>query len=113
MQMIKKDQCSQHQNSPSCVVTELPLEMDAVNFAVAHIRGRYPEANQACNRISKEMVYIQSGQGHITIDGQAYALNAGDVILIEPNEPFFWEGDMTLFITCQPAWTKEQHTYIE
>lgn len=111
--MLKKEQCAQHQNAPSCTVTELPLELFSMNFAIAHIHGRYPEVKQAFNRISKEIVYIQAGQGHITINGHTHTLEAGDMVLIEPNELFFWEGDMTLFITCQPAWTKEQHAYIE
>ena len=72
----------------------------------------YPEIKQAINTTCKEIVYIQSGIGHVTVNPVEYALNPGDVVLIEPGEPFFWKGNMTLHIACTPAFTIEQHVIV-
>jgi hypothetical protein len=37
----------------------------------------------------------------------------GDLVLIEPGEKYFWEGNMDLFIPCSPAWYPEQHKLID
>jgi quercetin dioxygenase-like cupin family protein len=47
------------------------------------------------------------------IEGKEINLKAGDLILIEPGEKFFWDGSMTLFIPCVPAWHPEQYRKVE
>lgn len=32
----------------------------------------------------------------------------GDVILIEKEELYFWEGNCRIIMVCNPAWNKEQ-----
>lgn len=47
-------------------------------------------------------------------DGKEYSISAGDVVLIEPGEKFYWEGkDLNLFISCTPAFTIEQHQIVD
>jgi len=33
--------------------------------------------------------------------------------LIEPGEKYYWEGKMTMFMPCVPAWYAEQHKEVE
>lgn len=101
-----------HKNSENCVVSEFPIPDKAINFAIAKITARYPESGRATNKICREIAYIQEGQGKIVIDDVEYTLNTGDVILISPNEKFYWDGNMTLHIACTPAFTPEQHIHI-
>ncbi len=101
-----------HKNSRDCVVSEFPIKDQEINFAIAKITARYPESGLASNTICKEIVYIQEGTGKIVVDDIEYTLNIGDVILISPNEKFYWDGNMTLHISCTPAFTPEQHIHI-
>ena len=63
--------------------------------------------------IRYQIVFVHEGSGKIVVDGKEYLLNAGDVILIDKNEKFYWDGKMTLHISCTPAFTPEQHVHIE
>ncbi len=112
MKITYAHQSIERKNSNICVVTEYPHIDNDLNFAVVKISGRYPEVKQAMNTTCKEIVYIQSGTGRVTVDHIEYALNPGDVVLIEAGEPFFWEGKMTLQIACTPAFNMEQHVLV-
>lgn len=113
MKLCRKNQSVQFSNSQACIVTEFPLEDSEINFAIATIRGRYPETGRITNEKCKELVYIQQGQGEITIENELISLQAGDTLLIDRGERFFWQGEMTLLVACTPTWFKEQHIHIE
>lgn len=113
MKICKKSQAMTHKNSESCVVTACTIKNDLLNIAVADIKGRYPEAGYAVNHQVHEMVYIQSGSGAITLSDQVIEFSAGDVILIEPGDYYFWQGEFTGVIACNPAFTAEQHEVVD
>jgi quercetin dioxygenase-like cupin family protein len=112
MKLCRKEETIERNNSDNCVVTECPLDDDALNFAIAKINGRYPESGFAINHKSKEIVYVQQGRGTVCVDGQTVELNAGDVVMIEAGEKFFWDGEFTFHIACSPAFTVEQHKHV-
>jgi len=112
MKKCRANQTVDHKNSDHCVVTEFPILDKDINFATSKITARYPDYGFACNKICKEIVYIQEGSGKIVVDGKEYGLNTGDTILISAGEKFFWDGNMTLHIACTPAFTPDQHIYI-
>lgn len=109
MKIISRAQAVLRKNSEICLVTEYEMGDPDIDFAAAEITGRYPDKGRVTNTQSKEIVYIQEGTGTIEVDGKSYPLKAGDVLLIEAGEKFYWEGNMTLFISCHPAFTVEQH----
>lgn len=39
--------------------------------------------------------------------------NQGDVILIDKNEYYAFEGNFEAAVPCTPAWYSEQHKYID
>jgi len=78
-----------------------------INGAVIKLSGRYPDKGRAVNEICKEMGYIISGSGKLTIEDEEYELSAGDLVLINPGEKFYWQGEMEMFMPCAPAWTPE------
>ena len=113
MKFCKAKHSIQRKNSNHCLITECPMDTDTLNMALAEINGRYPETGYAVNRKVSEMVYIQSGNGTITVNHKTTNFKEGDVVLIEPNELFFWDGDFSAVIACSPAFTIEQHELIE
>lgn len=112
MQISYKHQAVEKRNSDVCAVIEHAIEDSHLDMAIVTITGRYPEANFAANLKSKEIVYVSEGTGKVVINDQQHLLNAGDVVLIEPGEKFYWEGNMKLVASCSPAWSKEQHVLI-
>jgi mannose-6-phosphate isomerase-like protein (cupin superfamily) len=113
MQISKKHQSSERKNSDVCVVTTYSISDETIDFAIAKISGRYPETKRVTNYDCKEIIYVHEGSGKVVVEGQEHALSAGDTVLIEAGEKYYWEGDMHLFISCRPAWTIEQHQTVE
>jgi mannose-6-phosphate isomerase-like protein (cupin superfamily) len=112
MQSIKADQAVRYENSKACVAFEyeFPDERD-IDGAVVEINGRYPEG-LATNEVCKELIHVLEGSGTLTCDGRVIMLTQGDAALIQPNEKYFFEGTLKLFIASSPAWYKAQHKLI-
>ena len=109
MKLMSKDQTTLSKNSENCLVTEYEIGDPDIDFAKVETSGRYPATGRVKNMLSKEIVYIVEGTGAVHVEGAKHPLKAGDVVLIEAGENFFWDGHMTLFISCHPAFTPEQH----
>lgn len=112
MKKCNSNQVIERKNSDNCIVSEFPIEDHDINFAIVKVSSRYPDSGLATNTISKEIVYVQEGAGIVVVNAVEHALKAGDVVLIAPNEKFYWDGNMTLHISCTPAFTPEQHIHI-
>ena len=112
MKIAHRNETIEHKNSDVCIVAEYPKWDKEMDFAIAHIHGRYPEKQRAVNVVCKEMVYIHEGQGSVEVNGEKHLLKSGDLVLIEAGEKFIWEGEMTLFISCRPAFHIEQHQLV-
>lgn len=95
------------------MITEHPLGDEMINVAIAKVTGRYPTTGNALNQRCKEMAYIHEGNGKVVVNDKEYLVNTGDLVLIEPGEKFHWEGDMSIFISCTPAWTQDQNVMVE
>lgn len=113
MKIIYKNQTKEFKNSSTCTAIEYPLNDPTINGAVIIINGRYPEKGKAYNEVSKEMVYVIKGSGKVVVENKEIILNEGDLVLIEPNEKFYWNGNMTLFMPCTPAWNPSQYKEVE
>jgi mannose-6-phosphate isomerase-like protein (cupin superfamily) len=109
MKFISKSQAQIHKNSDSCIATEYPIGDPDIDFATVEITGRYPDEGRVMNRTSKEIFLILKGTGKIVIEGREVKLNQDDVILVEPGDKYFWEGTMSIAVSCTPPWSKEQH----
>lgn len=113
MKKSLKHQSIERKNSDVCVVTDYPIGDEAIDFAIVKMTSRYPSARQAVNQKCKEIVYVHEGSGKVVVNDQEHALKEGDVILIEAGEKFYWDGNLTLFISCHPSFTPEQHHVID
>jgi quercetin dioxygenase-like cupin family protein len=61
----------------------------------------------------KELAYVIGGFGKVVIEGQETEIEEGDLVLIEPEEKYFWDGDLVMFVSSTPAWYPEQHKKVE
>jgi mannose-6-phosphate isomerase-like protein (cupin superfamily) len=112
MKITHKDERKEFKNGNYCTAFEYPVYDKAINGALIKLTGRYPEKGCAMNEISKELAYVIKGSGKVVIQGNEFAIGEGDVIFIEPNEKFYWEGTMELFMPCAPAWSPDQYKVI-
>lgn len=113
MKLIRKNQTVVHQNSEACKAIEYPMGDTDLNGAVVELTGRYPESGKVVNTKCKEMAYIIKGSGKLILEKEEVIVNQGDLLLIEPNEKYCWEGNMTMFVPCSPAWYPEQHKKVK
>ncbi|MBU3965254.1 DUF861 domain-containing protein [Patescibacteria group bacterium] len=113
MKFLSKNQTKIFKNSDTCTAIEYPLDDKDINGAVIELNGRYPEKGRVVNLKCKELAYIINGSGKAVIEGKKIKFSEGDLILIEPGEKFFWEGNAIMFISCAPAWYSEQYKEAE
>lgn len=112
MKLIKQSEAPVKHNNTACTVTEYPCNDKNIDIAYVKLTGRYPETGWALNEQCKEVCYIKAGTGTITIANTTISLTAGDVIIVDMNEKYFWDGTMEMVIASTPAWYAEQHRII-
>lgn len=112
MKIAYKQNATQHQKH-ACVITDHAINDTQIDTVIAEITGRYPATGCVTNQKCKEIAYVQGGSGKLVVEGKEWNLNPGDQVLIEPNEKYFWDGHLTLFIACSPAWYPEQHVLVD
>ncbi|MDD5098455.1 MAG: cupin domain-containing protein [Candidatus Pacebacteria bacterium] len=113
MKIIHKNQTEQFKNSENCIATEYPMSDKDINGAVVELTGRYPEKGRVVNLKCKELVYVIKGYGMVIIEDKELKLEEGDLVLIEPGERYFFDGNLTIFIACNPAWHNNQYKEAE
>lgn len=112
MRYLHSSGVREKRNNDQCIVFEYPLAHEKIDIARVEIRGRYPNEGFATNRESTELAYVLEGSGIVIIGNEEIILGAGDVVLIEPSEKFFWQGNMKLLLSCSPAWHPEQYEFL-
>lgn len=112
MIIVQSSKTSKVQATTTATIQEFSMDEIAISGAVAWINGRYPVKGYAVNEKSKELVYIISGKGKIITKDKEEKFNQGDVIFIENQELFAWEGDFTMFMTTAPKFDPKQHKIV-
>lgn len=69
------------------------------DFVIGVLDGVHPKL---VNKISDRAYYILKGFGEITVEGNAYKVKKGDLILIKANEIHGLNGDMEYIIVTSP-----------
>jgi mannose-6-phosphate isomerase-like protein (cupin superfamily) len=109
MECVKCENAVVHANSPNCTVYEYPMKNGEMDIGVAEINDRYPGQGYAMNSECSEMGYVLKGVGKLVTETGSTSLAVGDVVYIPRGEKFYWEGDMTVVLSCSPAWHPQQH----
>ncbi|MFA6131646.1 MAG: cupin domain-containing protein [Patescibacteria group bacterium] len=113
MKVVYKDQAEKFNNGKFCAALEYSMEDKDLNGAIIELTGRYPEKGRVVNLKCKELAYVIKGSGKVAVDDKETNLKEGDLILIQPGEKYFWDGNLTLFVPCAPAWNPEQYKEVE
>lgn len=109
MKRISLKQTQQFRNSDLCIATEYPFNDKDIDISTATIDGKYPDEGYCVNTEVKEMIYVISGGGEIHKKNEIITFKAGDAILIDKNEKYFWNAHCKVVMACSPAWTPKQH----
>ena len=113
MKVVKRARTKKFKNSEVCTAIEYPLGDKDINGAVIRLNGRYPDKGRVVNLKCKELAYVIRGSGRVVVENESVELKEGDLVLIEPEERYFWEGNLVMFMPCTPAWCPEQHREVE
>jgi mannose-6-phosphate isomerase-like protein (cupin superfamily) len=54
------------------------------------------------------LVYVIDGSGKIVVEGKVFPLHPGDMVIIDQNEKYYWDGTLELLAVCTPAWNAKQ-----
>lgn len=114
MLYIKKEQSERYSGNGFSGIDYLVKDKD-IDFAVIKVSGRSPDRGFQVNTECKELLYIISGNGliHLKEENITREFVKGDVILINKNECYSFEGEFEASVSCSPSWTSEQHKYID
>ncbi|MDB5176936.1 MAG: Cupin domain protein [Candidatus Saccharibacteria bacterium] len=101
-------------NSNTCEGVTFASKRTNHDIATVTISGRYPEEGWSMNEASDEIVYVSDGKGKLICkDEGVQELEKGDGAFVEAGIWFAWEGDMTIVMSCSPAFNSEQYRWKE
>lgn len=110
MKIVKKNNAEKFINSDTSGLLEYSVELNDkdIDLCINTINGRYPEKGFCTNEKCKELCYILEGSGTFNKKNEAIPFEKGDVLLIDKEEIYYWNGDCKIIMVCTPAWYKEQ-----
>ena len=111
MKIVKKEEAEKCKYAATSKVLDYSFALNEKNldFCINTITGRYPEEGYCSNLGCEELCYVLEGDGTIyKKDKSKMNFKKEDIIFINKKEIYYWEGNFTMAIICNPAWTKEQ-----
>lgn len=114
MEFIKKESAEFYSGDGYSGLDYPSLDKD-INVGVIKIFGRSPKTGYQVNENCKELLYILRGSGKLFLkeNNRKVEFKQGDVIVIDKNEYYAFDGDFEAICPCTPAWTSEQHKYVD
>ena len=112
MKIVKARESKKFEDGKTFAACEYDTQDPDLNTARIEIKGRYPLNGTMRNTRVKEIVYVESGEGEVAINGVRKPVEQGDVIFFKSGDLIFWNGNFTLITTCTPAWSPDQHEFI-
>lgn len=56
----------------------------------------------------EEFAYILEGEGCINKKDETISFKQGDVVFVDKNDVYYWNGNCKIITVCSPSWYKEQ-----
>ncbi len=112
--LVKKIEAKKVSNSDKCTVWQYDTQTKNFDVATAFIDGRFPDEKRVINLELEEIYYVQSGSAVVHSEKGEFKIETGDVYLFEKGEKFWLDADeLSLVITCSPAFDPEQHKIVD
>lgn len=114
MEYIAKEKAEFYSGDGYSGMDYISLDKD-INLGVIKITSRSPKSGYQVNTGCKELLYITNGSGTLFLknDESELQFKQGDVIVIDKNEYYAFDGNFEAACSCTPAWTSDQHEYID
>lgn len=109
MIISKVNTATSFENSPVCKGVSYGRTSEVIDGAVIAVSGRYPSSGFLVNEVCKELVYVTSGRGSLISREAAQEFEAGDVVFIDANEAFAWDGNFEGFFATTPRFDPSQY----
>jgi mannose-6-phosphate isomerase-like protein (cupin superfamily) len=102
----------------------IEFEKQGVRMMVYNSKDQCPEASIVYQETQKGhreefyhsksnfIFYIIEGRGTWYIEDQPYDVKAGDVVIIPPNNRFYYKGNLKQICITSPAWEEEFEHHI-
>lgn len=65
------------------------------------------------NTTSTFTYYIVEGNGAFVISGVSHQVSAGNVVIIPPNTPFYYKGNLKQILVTTPQWKEGTDVHIK
>jgi len=65
------------------------------------------------NTVSTFKYYILEGDGEFVISGVSYPVTDGSVVIIPPNTPFYYKGNLKQILVTTPSWKEGTDVHIK
>ena len=75
--------------------------------AVAYQRTEVGHSEEFRHHKSAFIFYVIEGAGEWNIEGEAFAVEATDVVVVPPGKRFYYRGDLEQVCITAPAWEEE------
>jgi mannose-6-phosphate isomerase-like protein (cupin superfamily) len=113
MEVVKKNESTKKQNSAICTVLDYFMDDKQIGGAVVILGGRYPDKGYAVNHDTKEMAYVLDGKCTLITEKEKCELTKGDLVLIDTEEKYYWDGEARMFVVNTPRFNPDQHEWVE
>jgi mannose-6-phosphate isomerase-like protein (cupin superfamily) len=120
MYVPNRDQIPSFVGDDGAIIRELasPHNSALTRHSLAEIR--HPPGTASVEHYhteAEEVYYVLTGQGAVRIDGETRDIEPGDVIVIVPGQRHkVWQrgdGDLTMLVTCIPAYSVQEVVFTE
>ncbi|MDD3181611.1 MAG: hypothetical protein PHD48_02250 [Alphaproteobacteria bacterium] len=113
MQIVRENEKRTIRPLRAVTIHEYDTHNADLSGATAEIKGRYPERGYVMNKVCKELVFIMEGGGKLIMPSGETMFAKGDILFLDINEKYAWEGDMVLFMATTPLFDPAQHVEVD
>ena len=107
--IIKKKEAASIKANEGSTIWDYPIPTEHTGVSSQTLNGRLPVKGWYKNTVCREIFYIIGGKATINIDGEVSQVEAGDVVVLEPNQKHYGEYENVSLITITtPNWYEDQ-----
>lgn len=111
--VIKKHNRQLEVDDQNSKIYDYNLPNSSIGLSYQELNGRVPTSGAGVNSVCREWYYVISGNGSVTINDETESIEAGDVVVIEPNQASYLDAhDLKILTITDPDWNEQQYKLI-